>query len=222
MRIRVIIADDHQMVREGLSHMLGSERDIEVLAQAIDGKSTVRLTQKLIPDIVIMDINMPGLNGIEATRQIKAEFPEVKVIALSMHSYRIFIIEMFNAGASGYLLKNCAFDELANAIRIVVAGKKYISPSLMGDAFIENYAQDLVLSEPSVFSVLSQEEQEVFHLFAEGKTTKAIAKRLKIALEIVEAHLSKILKELNLDNLEELTKYAIQERIIPPKPLSSK
>lgn len=192
--------------------MLGHDCDIEVVAQADDGVSATRLVHKFVPDIIIMDINMPGISGIEATRTIKNEFPDVKIIGLSMHSYRRFIMEMFKAGASGYLLKNCAFSELAGAIRVVAAGKDYISPSLMGDALVENYVQDFLLSDPPSFSVLSSQHRDVFNLFREGKPSEQIAEELQISFEEVEDDLSRILQELHMDTLQELTRYAVRER----------
>ena len=215
MSIRIILADDHQIVREGLCSLLRCENDIEIVAQANNGETVIHLADKLLPDVIIMDISMPGVNGIEATRRIKGEYPQVKIIGLSMHSYRRFIIEIFKAGASGYLLKNCAFAELANAIRIVATGKNYISPSLMGDALIESYVQDFLISEPSSFSVLSPQHREVFNLFREGRDTEQIAAESQISSDEVENCLSRILQELNLDTLEELTKYAVREKLGP-------
>lgn len=211
MPIRIIIADDHQIVREGLCSLLKHEEDIEIVAQASDGDTVLRLVKKHSPDIVIMDISMPGLNGIEATRRISAKFPDVKVIALSMHSYRRFIMEMLKAGASGYLLKNCAFDELGNAVRTVAAGRNYISPTLMGDALIESYVQDFLISEPSSFSVLTEQDRRVFQFFAQGYSVEQIMGELAVSSEFIETVLNRILKELHLENIEELTNYAIRE-----------
>lgn len=174
MSIRIILADDHAVLRHGLSKSLQNEKDMEVIAQAKDGHSTVELAKELSPDVIIMDIGMPDLNGIEATRQIIEELPQIKVIALSMHSSKNFIIEMFKAGASGYLLKDCEFDELVNAIHTVVADKKYISPSI-SDTVIENYVLNFPKTKDSAFSVLSKREREVLQLLTEGKTTKQIA-----------------------------------------------
>ena len=206
MSISIILADDHQMVREGLYKLLGIENDFEVVAQAIDGNSVIRLAKKLLPDVIIMDINMPGVNGIDAAKIILAERPDIKIIALSMHSYRRFIIEMFKAGASGYLLKNCAFEELANAIRVVYSDRKYISPTLMSDAFIENYVQDFVLTAPPAFSLFSEQEKHIFTSFKSGKTLEQISGELNMDFEKTHQCLIKLLKQLNLEYLEDFTK----------------
>lgn len=217
MSIRIILADDHAVLRHGLSKSLQNEKDMEVIAQAKDGHSTVELAKELSPDVIIMDIGMPDLNGIEATRQIIEELPQIKVIALSMHSSKNFIIEMFKAGASGYLLKDCEFDELVNAIHTVVADKKYISPSI-SDTVIENYVLNFPKTKDSAFSVLSKREREVLQLLTEGKTTKQIAKRLHVSPKTVEAHRLNIMNRLNIDSIAQLTKYAIQEGLTQPEP----
>jgi len=216
MSIRVILADDHTIVRHGLSRSFQQEEDLEVIAQAKDGRSTVELARELSPDVVVMDISMPDLNGIEATRQIARESPQVKVIALSMHSGRKYVTEMFKAGASGYLLKNCDFEELADAVRIVAGGKTYISPSI-SDVVIQDYVHGSV-EEDSAFSVLTRREREVLQLLAEGKTTKQAALRLYISPKTVEAHRLNIMNKLNMDSIAELTKYAIQEGLTLPEP----
>ena len=215
MSIRIILADDHAIVRHGLSRSFQQEEDVEVIAQTKDGRSTVQLTKELSPDVVVMDIGMPDLNGIEATRQITRESPQVKVIALSMHSSRKYVTEMFKAGASGYLLKNCDFEELADAVRIVAGGKTYISPSI-SDVVIQHVHG----SEEgnSAFSVLTRREREVLQLLAEGKTTKQAALCLYISPKTVEAHRLNIMSKLNVDSIALLTKYAIQEGLTLPEP----
>lgn len=217
MGIRIILADDHSIVRHGLSQLLRQEKDIEVIAEAGDGHSAVELTKDLVPDVVIMDIGMPDLNGIEATRQIIKLLPSIKIIALSMHSGKKFILEMLNAGASGYLLKDCALEELTNAIKTVVAGKTYLSPSI-SDVVVQDYVQNYPQARASAFSVLSQREREVLQLLAEGKTTKQIAKRLHISPKTVEAHRLRVMDKLGMDSIAKLTKYAIQEGLTLPEP----
>jgi DNA-binding NarL/FixJ family response regulator len=174
------------------------------------------LVRELSPDVVVMDISMPELNGIEATRKITADFPRVKVIALSMHSSDKYIREMFKAGAVGYLLKNCPFEELVEAVRTVAAGKTFISPSI-GNQIIQEF-----ISKPpeksSVFSVLSQREREVLQAMAEGKTTKQIGKRLHISPKTVEVHRLNIMNKLNIDNIAQLTKYAVMEGLTQAEP----
>ena len=217
MSIRVILADDHAIVRHGLSKLLQQEKGIEVIAQAQDGHSTVELTRELSPDLVVMDIGMPDLNGIEATRQIVQDFPQVKVIGLSMHSGQKFIIEMLKAGASGYLLKDCALEELTIAVRTVAEGKMYLSPGIT-DIVVENYVRHSEEKEPSSFSLLSQREREVLQLMAEGKTTKQIALHLHISPKTVEGHRLRLMSKLKMDNVAQLTKYAIQEGLTSPEP----
>jgi DNA-binding NarL/FixJ family response regulator len=210
MSIKVLVADDHKIVRDGLRTLLGKHPDIEVIAEAEDGRTTVQLAGKLWPEVVIMDIAMPGLNGIEATRQIITERPDIKVVALSMHSDRRFVSEMLKAGASAYLLKDCAFEELVTAIRTVVAGKIYLSPGIAG-IVIENYIRNTPKPESSVFSLLSDREREVLQLLAEGRTTKEIASRLNVSNKTIETHRMNIMTKLNIHSVAELTKYAIRE-----------
>jgi DNA-binding NarL/FixJ family response regulator len=218
MSIKIIIADDHAMLRHGLSKSFQNEKDMEVIAQAKDGRTTVELVKELSPNIVIMDIGMPDLNGIEATRQIIKENPKVKIIALSMHSSKNFIIEMFKAGASGYLLKDCEFDELINAIRLVMNNKTYISPAI-SDVVVDNYMrQPGANAKESAYSILSQREREILQLLTEGKATKQIAKRLHISPKTVEVHRLNLMGKLKIDSIAQLTKYAIQEGLTQPEP----
>jgi two-component system, NarL family, response regulator NreC len=211
MSIRIILADDHAVLRHGLSKSFQNEKDMEIVAQAKDGRTTVELVRELSPDIVIMDIGMPDLNGIEATRKITKDFPQTKVIALSMHSSKSFIMEMFKAGASGYLLKDCEFDELVNAIKTVIDNKTYISPSISNVVVESSLLNSSKKKDGSAFSVLSQREREVLQLMAEGKTTKQVAKRLHISPKTVEGHRMRIMDKLKIDSIAMLTKYAVQE-----------
>jgi two-component system, NarL family, response regulator NreC len=217
MSIKIILADDHAMLRHGLSKSFQNEKDMEIIAQAKDGRTTVELAKELSPNIVIMDIGMPDLNGIEATRQIVRENPKVKIIALTMHSSKNFIIEMFKAGAFGYLLKDCEFDELLNAIRLVMNNKTYISPAI-SDVVVDNYMRQSGNAKDTAFSVLSQREREVLQLLTEGKATKQIAKRLHISAKTVEVHRLNLMSKLKIDSIAQLTKYAIQEGLTQPEP----
>lgn len=216
MSIRIILADDHAILRDGLCKSFDMEEDIEVVAQAADGHSVMNLIRELLPDVVIMDIGMPELNGIEATRQITRDFPTVRVIGLSMHSGNKYVREMFRAGACGYLLKNCPFEELTEAVRTVAEGKTYVSPSI-GDILVQEYINKPD-EQKSVFSVLSQREREVLQLLAEGKTTKQAAMSLHISPKTVEAHRLNLMNKLGIDNIAQLTKYAIQEGLTEPEP----
>lgn len=209
MSIKILVADDHKVMREGLRTLIEKQPGMEVIAEAENGRMALKLIKKLSPDIAIMDIAMPDLNGIEATRQIVAEAPGTKVIALSMHSDRQFVTRMMSAGASGYLLKDCAFEEVARAIRSVMARQIYLSPeivSIVVKAFLRR-------SEPSdsMLSVISPREREVLQLIAEGKTTKQIALRLHISAKTVDTHRRNIMDKLDIHSIAELTKYAIRE-----------
>lgn len=210
MTVRIILADDHKIIRDGLNGLLSRETDIEVIAQCSDGHDAVELVRKLLPQVVIMDIGMPGLNGIEATRQITNEFPGVRVISFSMHSDKKFVTEMLRAGASGYLLKDCAFEELTTAIRTVVAGKTYLSP-VIADVVVENYVRNPSTEGKTAFSVLTNREREILQLLVESKTTKQVSRILHISTKTVETHRSNIMKKLNIDNMVALTKYAVRE-----------
>jgi DNA-binding NarL/FixJ family response regulator len=212
MSIKILLSDDHRIMRSGLRSLLDKEPDMEVVAEADNGRSTVRLARKLSPDVVIMDITMPDLNGIEASRQILSEVPDVKVVALSMHSDEQFIMEMLNAGASGYLLKDCAFEELCLAIRAVVANQNYLSPAITS-IVVKDYRRELSRAEPLGTPMLTPREREVLQLVAEGKTSKKIASLLHVSMKTVEAHRHQIMDKLNLRSVAELTKYAIRKGI---------
>ncbi len=214
MSIKIVLADDHQVLREGICSLLEKQGNLEVVAQADNGRTAVRLVRDLQPDIVIMDIAMPDLNGIEATRQIRAESPDVKVIALSMHSDRRFVAEMLKAGASGYLLKNSAFQQLTSSIRAVMEGRNYLCPEI-GEIVVDDYIKKLSANETSGVSPLSPREREVLQLIAEGNSTKEIASNLSVSVKTADTHRQQIMKKLNCRSVAELTKYAIREGITP-------
>ncbi len=210
MKIRVLLADDHVMMRGGLRMVLEQHAELAVVGEAEDGRETVRLVKKLSPDVVVMDIAMPDMNGIEATRQIIEERPDVKVIALSMHSDRHFVSEMLKAGATAYLLKQCAVDELITAIKTVLKNQTYLSPCISG-VVVDNFVRNTSKTESGAFSYLSDREREVLQLVAEGKTSKEIASQLNLSIKTVEAHRMNIMEKLNIHTVAELTKYAIRE-----------
>ena len=210
MSIRILLADDHKITRQGLRSLLDKEFDMEVVAEAEQGRTAVRLVRELSPQVVIMDVTMPDLNGVEAARQIVSEFPDVKIIALSMHSDSLFVTEMLRSGASGYLLKDCAFEELARAIRTVVAGKIYLSPSISG-VVVDDYLHRLSKADFSGLDVLTNREREVLQLLAEGKSTKQIALKLHISVKTVETHRRQMMNKLDIHTVAELTKYAIRK-----------
>ncbi len=210
MGLKIIIADDHRIMREGLHALLEKECGIEIIAEAEDGRTTVNLSRELQPDIVVLDISMSGLNGIDAARQIISESPQIKVIALSMHSDRKFIRAMFSAGASAYLLKDTAFEELALALKAVANNKTYISPRIAG-TIVRDYVDEIGSTAPKGSPSLSNREREVLQLIAEGKSTKEIASKLFVSVKTIETHRKQIMDEVGLGSIAELTKYAIRE-----------
>lgn len=217
MSIRVLIADDHTIVRDGIGRAIGQEQDIELAGEAGDGRTAVELARELVPDVVIMDISLPELNGIEATRLIRRDVPQTRVIALSMHAARRYVREMFKAGAAAYLLKDCELDELTEAIRLVAKGQTYITPAV-SETVLQSCIGDSQDGEGGAFSVLTAREREVLQLMAEGHATKRIGKHLHISPKTVEAHRLRIMRKLDIDNVAQLTKYAIQEGLTSPQP----
>ncbi|ODS34804.1 MAG: DNA-binding response regulator [Candidatus Scalindua rubra] len=210
MSIKIFLADDHKIVRDGLRSLLEKQPDMEVVAEAEDGRTTVRQVQKLLPDVVIMDISMHDLNGIEATRQIIAKSPRIKVLALSMHSDKRFIAGILSAGASGYLIKDSTFKELINAIRAVVSDQIYLSPRIAG-IVTEDYVNYLTATDSSASSILTVREREILQLLAEGKTTKQVASQLHVSVKTIETHRHRIMDKLGIYSIAELTKYAVRE-----------
>ncbi len=210
MNIRVLLSDDHRIVREGLRTLLDKESDIEVVGEAEDGRSTLELAKKLKPQVVVMDISMPDLNGMDATRKIIEEAPGVKVLTLSMHTDQRFVERMLEAGATGYLAKDCAFEELARAIRTLVGNETYLSPSI-ADTLRRDYLRQIGKADTSGLSALTTRERETLQLLAEGKTTKEIAVHLEVSVKTIETYRQHIMQKLHLDGLAALTKYAIRE-----------
>lgn len=214
MGVQIILVDDHRIMRYGLRALIESSADMEVIGEAQNGRTAVKLVLELSPDVVIMDIEMPDLNGIEATRQIIVASPGIKVIVLSMHSDRQIIAEMLRVGAKGYLLKDSEPDEIIHAIRAVVANRTYLSPEIT-DIVAKDYVDHLLTSKYPVSSVLTHRECEVLQLLAEGKTTKQIASNLCISVNTVESHRRQIMYKLDIHNIAELTKYAIRHKLTP-------
>lgn len=214
MSVRILLADDHAIVREGLRSLIEKEPDMEIVGEAEDGRTALELVRELLPDVVIMDITMPNLNGVEATRHITSEFPEVKVIALSIHSNRRFVTDMLGAGAAGYILKECLFDELVQAIQAVSAGNSYLSPRITS-VVVEDYVKRLAIVAESLLAALTSREREVLQLVAEGKSTKQIALKLHVSTKTVEANRRQIMEKLDIHSVAELTKYAVREGLTP-------
>lgn len=213
MNYRIVLADDHNMLREGLRSLLKDIPGTEVVGEADNGRDTVRLCHELSPDLVIMDVAMPELNGIEATRLIVSECPGTKVIALSMHSSKRFVLDMLQAGAVGYLLKNCAFKELADALAKVRDNRAYISPAV-ASVVVEKIVSPTV-EESSALNSLTPREREVLQLLAEGKKVTEISSILNVSTKTVQTHRRNLMSKLNLYSLPELTKFAIQQGLTP-------
>jgi DNA-binding NarL/FixJ family response regulator len=216
MSIRILLVDDHQMIRQGLRALLLKETAMTVVGEAQDGRTAVKLAAELSPDVVVMDLRMPDLNGIDATRQLIAQQPSVKVIGLSSSNEERLAGEMLRAGASGYILKDSAFEELATAIRTVMHNDVYLSPTVasvvVGD-YVRGGATGDGEDRSSVFTVLSSREREVLQLTAEGKAIKEVAACLHVSIKTVETHRRNIMEKLDVHSVAELTKYAIRAGI---------
>lgn len=214
MRTSILLVDDHKITRDGLSALIEKQPDMEVVGEAENGRDAVRLVENLGPDVVIMDISMPDLNGIDATRQILAVSPSTKIIALSMYSDRRYVEGMLSAGVSGYLVKSCAFDELVQAILAVVSGKGYLSPNI-AEIVMKDYAQKRTGAGVEAASLpekrLSAREREVLQLLAEGYNSEQIAAKLYISIKTVSTHRRHIMEKLKLKNIADLIKFALRE-----------
>ncbi len=210
MSIRILLADDHEIVREGFRAAVDREDDMEVVAEAGDGEETVRLTGEHDPDVIVVDIGMPLLNGIEATRRIRREHPAVRVIALSVHDESQYVTEMLKAGATGYLVKTCAMGELVGAIRAVHAGETYLSSKVAGAVVSQAVGPGEGASHEDV-DPLSPREREVLTLLVNGKSSKEIARDLHVTARTIDLHRQNIMKKLELYSVAELTKYAIRQ-----------
>lgn len=205
--IKIILADDHPIVRDGFKALLEKQPSFEVVGVAQDGRETVQLVKTHRVDVVIMDVNMPNLSGIEATRQIKAYAPDVKIIALSIHTESEFVAQMIQAGASGYIPKSSVAKELIEAIRTVMSDRTYLSPKV-ADAIVA-HLQRISGKPSSEGESLTPREKEVLQLIAEGKTSKEISTLLNVSDHTVETHRKRIMKKLNINTIAGLTKYAI-------------
>lgn len=210
-QLRLLIADDHKIVREGLKTLLHGLSDISVVGEAADGLSAIELTQRLQPHIVILDISMPEINGIEAARRILADNPGVRLIALSMHADRRFVLAALKAGFKGYLLKDSAFEDLTRAIRTVMNGQVFLSSTITAIVVTDLIRQSSEVTGETAFDRLSPREREILQMIAEGKSTKEIAARLQISVKTVETHRKQIMDKLDLHTVAELVKYAIKE-----------
>lgn len=212
MKIKVLITDDHQLFREGLVNLLFSAPDIEVIAQAEDGIDAIEKAKHFKPDVILIDIAMPNMTGIEATKQLKKLLPEIKIIGVSMHSDKQYVKGILEAGADGYLLKNCTYRQLTEAIKSVYTGKKFLSEDIT-ELVINGFLDPSKANEDS-FSQLSEREKEIFLLFADGKSTREIGEKLFISVKTVGTHKQHILEKLELKNNSEMVKYAIKKGLI--------
>ncbi len=210
--IKIIIADDHQLFREGLVNLLSQASEIEVVGHAEDGRDAIKKARKLNPDIILMDIGMPGMNGVSATEILHQEVPDIKVIALSMHSDKQYIKGMLEAGAYGYLFKNCTYDQLTEAINTVSTGKKYLSDKIT-EVLIEDYIGKDEGSKRER-SILTSRESEVLKLLAEGKSIREISELLFVSVKTVGTHKQNILDKLDMRSTADLVKYALKQGII--------
>jgi two-component system, NarL family, response regulator NreC len=211
---KVLVADDHGVVRKGLQFLLQTDPSIEVVGEASDGREAVRLTEVLSPDVVVMDITMPQLNGIDATSQIVKRDPNVGVIMLSMHCDETFLVRALAAGAQGYLLKDCAEADLLQAVRSVANKKLFFSPSIT-QTLLEDYMRQMQSEglEDS-YDLLTDREKEVLQLLAEGKSNKEAASLLNVSLYTIETHRSRLMQKLNLHSTADIVLYAVRKRII--------
>jgi two-component system, NarL family, response regulator NreC len=207
--------DDHKIMREGLRSLLEKQPDIEAVTEAESAQKALKLIEEFTPNLIIIDVVMPSLNGIEATRRILAKIPSIKVIALSMYSDKRFVMEMLRAGASGYLLKDCAFEELDEAIRAVMQDRTYITPRIV-DIIVKDYFSQVEKPSTSALSALTSRQYEVLQLLAEGKTTREIAKQMSLSVKTIESHRQQIINKLGIRSVAGLTKYAIREGLISP------
>jgi two-component system response regulator NreC len=211
-RIRVLIADDHIIVRSGLRLLLEAEPDIDVVGEALEGGEAINLVEQHLPDVVLMDIAMPGMDGLEATRRIKARWPEVQVLVLTMHRSEEYFFEMLKAGASGYILKGAETSDLIHAVRVVGRGEVFLYPS-MAQKLVKDYVNYVQWGE-GAGSSLSSREKEILRLLSEGCSTKEIAEKLVISPSTVHSHRSNLMTKLGLSNRRELIQYARQRGLI--------
>jgi two-component system response regulator NreC len=213
-KIKLLLAEDHTIVREGLQALLKQSEDIEVIGQAEDGQAAVRKTDELKPDVVLMDISMPILNGIEATRQIKKLYPHIKVLILSMHPNEEYIYAALNAGASGYILKQDAHPDLISAIQVVAGDKVFLSPSI-STKVVKDYLHNIAaLAAPDDLEKLTSRERQILQLIAEGKSNKEISAMFFISVKTVETHKANLKEKLGVRTTADLVKYAVRKGIV--------
>ena len=212
-KIKVVVADDHTILRQGIKALLDNQEGIEVVGEAKDGREAIKTIEELLPDVILMDIAMPGLNGLEATRRIKKKFPKVKVVVLTMHANEEYIFQILNAGADGYLVKETAFQDLISAINAVHKGEAFMSPSV-SKKVMTDYIQRAQGEEKVSFDTLTTREREVLKMVSEGKSNNEIAAFLSISVRTVENHRANIMRKLKLKKTADLVRYAITEGLV--------
>ena len=213
-KVRIVLAEDHTILREGLRALLTADPNFEIIGEAADGRAAVRFVEKQIPDLILMDLSMPRMTGMDAIREIKKRYPQTKIIALTVHKTEEYLRTTLHAGADGYVLKDATRDELMMAIQSVLKGKTYLSPGVSGRV-IEGYLEGKESQmPPSTLGLLSQREREVLKLIAEGYKNKEIAADLCISLKTVEKHRANLMKKLDLHNAAALTAYAIEQGLV--------
>jgi two-component system, NarL family, response regulator NreC len=208
-RIRILLADDHAVVRAGFKMILSAQADMEIVGEAGNGREAVEAAEELKPDIVVMDVAMPELNGIEATRRLASSLPHTRVIALSMHKDSVYVRETLRAGARGYLLKDSPAGDLVSAVRAVASGESYLSPAV-SNAVLDDYRRHVT----NPIDLLTTREREVLQMIAEGKTNKEIAVVLNLSVYTVDAHRGRIMEKLNLHSINELVRFAVRNGLI--------
>ncbi|HWB85544.1 MAG TPA: response regulator transcription factor [Bryobacteraceae bacterium] len=208
-RIRILLADDHAVVRQGFKMILSAQPDMEIVGEAGNGREAVELAEQARPDVVVMDVAMPELNGIEATRRMGASTPHTRVLALSMHKDSVYVREILRAGARGYLLKDSGAEDLVSAVRAIAAGEGYISPAV-SDAVLDDYRRHVT----NPIDLLTSREREVLQMLAEGKTNKEIAGVLNLSVYTVDAHRGRIMEKLNIHSINELVRFAVRNGLI--------
>jgi DNA-binding NarL/FixJ family response regulator len=208
-RIRILLADDHAVVRQGFRMILAAQPDMEIVGEAGNGREAVELAERLKPEVVVMDVSMPELNGIEATRRLAASTPHSRVLALSMHKDSVYVREILRAGARGYLLKDSVADDLVSAVRAVGSGEGYISPRV-SNAVLDDYRRHVT----NPIDMLTSREREVLQMLAEGKTNKEIAGLLNLSPYTVEAHRGRVMEKLNLHTVADLVRFAVRNGLV--------
>jgi len=212
--LKILLADDHAVVRKGLRYLLETQGQHTVIGEAADGREAVRLCSEMKPDVVVMDIAMPGLNGIDATAQILKENPDIAVVILSMHSDESYILRALTSGAKGYLLKDSAEEDLVKAIETVASGRPFFSP-VIAQAMLDDYVRQLQMrGVQDSYDLLTDREKEVLQMLAEGKSNKEVATILNLSPYTVETHRNRIMQKLNLHNTAELVLYAVRKKLI--------